>query len=175
MAGQTRGHSSARRIWDLSIASIGSPGFSGGSSVWKDESHDKGNHATKTDDASVSQTGEGPGGPSSVRAPEGARHGTGRCGEGRGPVGVRHRVATSRFAQAVGDAWDVSDWECQLALQDALRTRFIENWCKVVQTVEYSKPLLRLRHRVYPPVRGLWRNGLLIRRLEVRVLPGVPR
>ena len=59
--------------------------------------------------------------------------------------------------------------------QDALRTRFIENWCKVVQTVEHSKPLLRLGSWVYPPVRGLWRNGLLIRRLEVRVLPGVPR
>jgi hypothetical protein len=78
-------------------------------------------------------------------------------------------------AQAEVDAGDVSDWECQLALQDALRTRFIENWCKVVQTVEYSKPLLRRGSRVYPLVRGLWRDGLLIRRLEVRVLPGVPR
>jgi transposase-like protein len=45
-------------------------------------------------------------------------------------------------AQAEVDAWDVSDWERQVALQDALRTRFIENWCKVVQTVEHSKPLL---------------------------------
>ena len=73
------------------------------------------------------------------------------------------------------DAGDVSEWECQLDLQDALRTRFIENWCKVVQTVEHSKPLLRLGSQAYPPVRGLWSDGLLIRRLEVRVLPGVPR
>jgi hypothetical protein len=62
-----------------------------------------------------------------------------------------------------------------IGLQDALRTRFIENCCKAVQTVEYSEPLLRPGSRVYPPVRGLWRDGLLIRRLEVRVLPGVPR
>jgi hypothetical protein len=59
--------------------------------------------------------------------------------------------------------------------QDALRTRFIEDWCKVLQTVEYSKPLLRQGSCVFPPVRGLWCDGLLIRRLEVRVLPGVPR
>ena len=46
--------------------------------------------------------------------------------------------------------------------RDALRTRFIENWCKVLQTVEHSKPVLRRGSRVYPLVRGLWRNGLLI-------------
>jgi hypothetical protein len=73
------------------------------------------------------------------------------------------------------DAEDVSDWERQLVLQDALRTRFIENWCKVVQTVEHSKPLLFLGSWVFPSVRGLRCDGLLIRRLEVRVLPGVPR
>ena len=78
-------------------------------------------------------------------------------------------------AQAEVDAWDVSDWECQPALQDALRTRFIENWCKVLRTVECSKPVLRPGSRVYPPVRGLWRDGLLIRKLQVQVLPGVPR
>ena len=78
-------------------------------------------------------------------------------------------------AQAEIDAGDVGDSEYELARQDALRTRFIENLCKVVRTSEHSKPLLRLGSRVYPPVRGLWLNGLLIRRLEVRVLPGVPR
>jgi hypothetical protein len=78
-------------------------------------------------------------------------------------------------ARAEVDADDVSDWECRLALQDALRTRFIEDWCKVVQTVERSMPALRLDPWVFPPVKGLWRDGLLIRRLEVRVLPGVPR
>jgi hypothetical protein len=78
-------------------------------------------------------------------------------------------------APAEVDAGDVSDRERRLALQDALRTRFIENWCKAVRTVEYSKPLLRLGSWVYPLVRGLWRDGLLIRRLEVRVLPGVPK
>jgi hypothetical protein len=71
---------------------------------------------------------------------------------------------------------DAADEDGSLVVsQDALRTRFIENWCKVVQTVEHSKPLVRRGFRVYPPVRGLWRDGLLIRRLEVRVLPGVPR
>ena len=69
----------------------------------------------------------------------------------------------------------VAEAEAVWASQDALRTRFIENWCKVLQTGEHSKPLLRQGSRVYPPVRGLWRDGLLIRRLEVRVLPGVPR
>jgi hypothetical protein len=59
--------------------------------------------------------------------------------------------------------------------QDALRTRFIENWCKVVQTGEHSKPLLRRGFWVYPPVRGLWRDGLLIRRLHVQDVPGVRR
>jgi len=29
------------------------PGILGGSRVWKDESHDKGNHTRKADDASV--------------------------------------------------------------------------------------------------------------------------
>ena len=58
-------------------------------------------------------------------------------------------------AQAEVDAGDMSDWECRLALQDALRTRFIENWCKMLQTVEYSKPLLRLGYRVYPPGQGV--------------------
>ena len=76
-------------------------------------------------------------------------------------------------AEAEVDAGDVSDWECRLGPQDALRTRFIENWCKVVQTVEHSKPLLRLGSRVYPLVRGLWCDGLLIRRLHVQVVPGV--
>jgi hypothetical protein len=66
----------------------------------------------------------------------------------------------------------VSDWEGQLVLQDALRTRFIENWCKVVRTVEFSKPLLRQGSWVFPLVRGLWRNRLLIRRLHVQVVPG---
>ena len=87
-----------------------------------------------------------------------------------GTESLRRWVAQDEVA-----AGDVSDWECRLALQDALRTRFIEIWCKVVQTVEHSKRLLRLGSRVFPPVRGLWRDGLLIRRLQVQVLPGVPR
>jgi hypothetical protein len=74
-----------------------------------------------------------------------------------------------------GGPGSVAEVEVLRGSQDALRTRFIEDWCKVLQTVEYSKPLLRRGSRVYPLVRGLWRNGLLIRRLEVRVLPGVPR
>ena len=73
------------------------------------------------------------------------------------------------------EAGTVAEVEAVSVSQDALRTRFIENWCKVVQTGEYSKPLLLKGSTVYPPVRGLWRDGLLIRRLEVRVLPGVPR
>ena len=89
---------------------------------------------------------------------------------GYGTESVRRWVA-----HAEGDAGDVSDRECWLALQDALRTRFIENWCKVVQTVEHSQPLLRRGSRVYPPVRGWWRDGTLIRRLDVQVVPGVPR
>jgi len=32
-----------------------------------------------------------------------------------------------------------------------------------MQTVEHSKPLERMHQRVYPPVRALWWNGLLIR------------
>ena len=59
---------------------------------------------------------------------------------------------------------DAANEDGSLAVsQDALRTRFIENWCKVVQTVEHSNPLLRLGSWVYLPVRGLWRDGLEIR------------
>jgi hypothetical protein len=45
-------------------------------------------------------------------------------------------------AEAEVDARDVSGRECQLALQDALRTRFIENWRKMLQTGEHSKTML---------------------------------
>ena len=41
---------------------------------------------------------------------------------GNGTELLRHWVALAEV-----DAGDVSDWECQLALQDALGTRFIEN------------------------------------------------
>ena len=133
------------------------------------------NHTRKTDDSSVYETGEGSGCSSRVRALT-------KLGTTQGTLVVvadQLRYATESLlrwvAQAEVDAGDVSHWECQFSLQDALRTRFIENWCKMLQTVEHSKPLLRLGSRVYPPVRGLWRDGLLIRRLEVRVLPGVPR
>jgi hypothetical protein len=43
-----------------------------------------------------------------------------------------------------------------------------------VKTGEHSNPLLRLGCWVFPPVRGLWRNGLLIRLPWVRVPPPEP-
>ena len=46
---------------------------------------------------------------------------------------------------------------------DALRTRFIESWCKPLQTCEHSQPQLQLGVCAYPQVRALWSNGLLIR------------
>ena len=100
--------------------------------MWNDESHDKGNHPWKTDDASVSQqekdqvvrlvleickalgTSQG----TVIRIPDQSRYGT---------ESLRRSVA-----QAEVDAGDVSDWECQLALQDAFSTRLKENWYKLL-------------------------------------------
>ena len=61
-----------------------------------------------------------------------------------------------------------------VVFQDALRTRFVGNWCRVMQTGEHSKPVLQPGSGVYPPVRGLWWNRLPIRRLHVQVVQGVP-
>lgn len=47
--------------------------------------------------------------------------------------------------------------------QDALRTRFTENQCKMPITAEYVKPLLRGLFCAFPLLSGLCRNGLLIR------------
>ena len=69
------------------------------------------------------------------------------------------RLASRRYAMVVMGSPCLlghCPWVGSLAVpQDALRTRFIENWCKVVQTGGHSKPLLRLGSPVYPPVRAL--------------------
>jgi hypothetical protein len=159
--------------------------------VWKHEGHADRNCTGKADDALKYETGGATRQPVSLssfvgsRAPPGPPSSGSLTSWGTAPS----RCAAESPKGEPPDTWPaqhlMADSRCRhspvegagplLVSQDALRTRFIENWCKVVQTVEHSKPLLRPDSRVYPQVRGLWRDGLLIRRLEVRVLPGVPR
>ena len=128
--------------------------------MWKDESHDNRNTTGKGDDASAFERGEGSGCSFRIRT-------LAKLGTTQGTLVV--------VADQLGYGTEpVSGWECLLALQDALRTRFIENQCKVVQTVEHSKPVLRLGFRIYPLIMGLRRGGFLVRRLHVQVVPGVP-
>ncbi|MDK1019615.1 MAG: hypothetical protein QGD89_09470 [Actinomycetota bacterium] len=58
--------------------------------------------------------------------------------------------------------------------EDALRTRFIENWCKVLKVSEHSKPLVGLSFWTFPFVLGLRRNGMLIRVSWDQVPPPEP-
>jgi hypothetical protein len=50
--------------------------------------------------------------------------------------------------------------------QDALRTRFTENWCKMVITGEHVKPLVWLRFWTFLQVSEVGWNGLLLRVLR---------
>ena len=50
-----------------------------------------------------------------------------------------HRGSTERDRASTAGGWSVADaFDCQ----DALRTRFTENWCKMLITGEHVKPLL---------------------------------
>ena len=42
-----------------------------------------------------------------------------------------------------------------VVFQDALRTRFVGNWCRVMQTGEHSKPVLQPGAGGYPPAPDL--------------------